>query len=220
MARISGCSVTSSELKLGVHGPRVFGCFCSGGHPIAGVVTLRSEPIVPWGKRGEMHLLAAHMFTVASTAFVPEWVASCGRLYKRFERPGACRLAPRSRLNSLITLQKWWSGAGSNCRPFRFSGASAASPDVAGCGLMGHLAAPTMAGCRLMWPDACRRWLPVWLPGTGGRGWIEASQHRTRTSGLGQRTGHRAQRPRPDPTSIVRQYRAPRDDGGAGLTHR
>jgi len=21
-----------------------------------------------------------------------------------------------------------------------------------------------MAGCRLMWPDDCRRWLPVWLP--------------------------------------------------------
>src|SRR5689334_7963716 len=41
---------------------------------------------------------------------------------------------------------------------------------------MGHLAAPTMAGRRLAWPDACRRWLPVWLPGTGGRGWIEASQ--------------------------------------------
>jgi hypothetical protein len=33
---------------------------------------------------------------------------------------------------------------------------------------MGHLAAPTMAGCRLMWPDTCRRWLPVWLPGIGG----------------------------------------------------
>ena len=48
---------------------------------------------------------------------------------------------------------------------FRFSGASAASPDVAGCGLMGQLAAPTMAGCRLAWPNACRRWLPVWLPG-------------------------------------------------------
>ena len=58
---------------------------------------------------------------------------------------------------------------------FRLSGASAASPDVAGCGLMGHLAAPTMAGCRLARPDACRRWLPVWLPRTGGRGWIEAS---------------------------------------------
>ena len=22
-----------------------------------------------------------------------------------------------------------------------------------------------MAGCRLAWPDACRRWLPVWLSG-------------------------------------------------------
>jgi hypothetical protein len=35
---------------------------------------------------------------------------------------------------------------------------------VAGCGLMGDLAAQTMAGCRLVWPDICRRWLPVWLP--------------------------------------------------------
>jgi hypothetical protein len=22
----------------------------------------------------------------------------------------------------------------------------------------------TMAGCRLVWPNACRRWLPIWLP--------------------------------------------------------
>ena len=42
---------------------------------------------------------------------------------------------------------------------FRFSGASAASLHVAGQGLMGDLAAETMARCRLMWPDACRRWL-------------------------------------------------------------
>ena len=42
---------------------------------------------------------------------------------------------------------------------FRFSGAFAASLDVAECGLMGHLAAATMARCRLMWPDGCRRWL-------------------------------------------------------------
>ena len=47
---------------------------------------------------------------------------------------------------------------------FRFSGASAPSLDVAGCGLMGDLAAQTVAGCRLMWPNTCRRWLPVWLP--------------------------------------------------------
>src|SRR5215831_11594902 len=47
---------------------------------------------------------------------------------------------------------------------FRFSGAFATSLYVAGRGLTGHLAAQTMAGCRLMSPDACRRWLPVWLP--------------------------------------------------------
>jgi hypothetical protein len=32
---------------------------------------------------------------------------------------------------------------------------------------MGDLAAETMAGCRLVWPGACRRWLPVWLPEVG-----------------------------------------------------
>ena len=47
---------------------------------------------------------------------------------------------------------------------FRLSGASATSLHVAGRGLMGHLAAQTMAGCRVMWPDTCRRWLPVWPP--------------------------------------------------------
>jgi hypothetical protein len=48
---------------------------------------------------------------------------------------------------------------------FRFSGEYAALLDVAGYGLMGDLAAETLASCRLMWPDVCRRWLPVWLPG-------------------------------------------------------
>ena len=47
---------------------------------------------------------------------------------------------------------------------FRFSGAFAAWLHVAVCGLMGDLAATTVAGCRLMWPDACQHWLPVWLP--------------------------------------------------------
>jgi hypothetical protein len=41
---------------------------------------------------------------------------------------------------------------------------------VAGRGLIGNLAAQTIARCRLTWPDDCRRWLPVWLPGTGGHG--------------------------------------------------
>jgi hypothetical protein len=77
-----------------------------------------------------------------------------------------------------------------------------------------------MAGCRLAWPDACRRWLPVWLPGTGGRGRIEASQvQNADLRPLGHRTGHRAQRPRPDPASVIQQYQAAADDDGAGLTH-
>jgi hypothetical protein len=56
----------------------------------------------------------------------------------------------------------------------QFSGAYAPSLHVAGSGLMGDLAGETVAGCRLVWPDACRRWLPVWLPelthGGGRRG--------------------------------------------------
>jgi hypothetical protein len=47
---------------------------------------------------------------------------------------------------------------------FRFSGAFPPWLHVAGRGLMGDLAAQTVAGCRLMWPDICGRWLPVWLP--------------------------------------------------------
>jgi hypothetical protein len=47
---------------------------------------------------------------------------------------------------------------------FRFSGAYAPSLQVAGQGLMGDLAAETMAHRRPVWPDVCRRWLPVWLP--------------------------------------------------------
>jgi len=58
----------------------------------------------------------------------------------------------------------WVVRAGVEPPAFRFSGASAASLDVAGCGLMGDLAARTMAGCRLMWPDTCRRWIPARLP--------------------------------------------------------
>jgi hypothetical protein len=38
-------------------------------------------------------------------------------------------------------------------------------PDIARYGLTCHLAAAIMAGCGLMWPCACGRWLPVWLPG-------------------------------------------------------
>jgi hypothetical protein len=47
---------------------------------------------------------------------------------------------------------------------FRFSGASVRSLHVAERGLISDLAAETIAGCRLVWPHACRCWLPVWLP--------------------------------------------------------
>jgi hypothetical protein len=39
------------------------------------------------------------------------------------------------------------------------------SPEVAWRGLTCRSAAVAMAGCGLMWPCACGRWLPVWLPG-------------------------------------------------------
>ena len=38
------------------------------------------------------------------------------------------------------------------------------SPDVARRGLACRSAAAIMAGRGLTWPDACSRWLPVWLP--------------------------------------------------------
>src|SRR5262249_42634660 len=43
-------------------------------------------------------------------------------------------------------------------------GASEPWPDGAGRGLVCCLAAPIVAGCGPAWPDACRRWLPDWLP--------------------------------------------------------
>ena len=64
----------------------------------------------------------------------------------------------------MITLQNLVVRGGVEPPTFRFQAHSTASLHVAGCGLMGDLAAETMARCRLMWPDVCRRWLPVWLP--------------------------------------------------------
>jgi len=37
-------------------------------------------------------------------------------------------------------------------------------PGSAGYGLTWRLAAVAMAGYGLVWPGACGRWLPVWLP--------------------------------------------------------
>jgi hypothetical protein len=77
---------------------------------------------------------------------------------------GACNLTPRSWPNLADYIAKLVVRGGIEPPTFRFSGAFAVWLDVAGCGLMGDLAAQTMAGCRLVWPDVCRRWLPVWLP--------------------------------------------------------
>ena len=48
-----------------------------------------------------------------------EGIARLG-LWMRYHVAGAAPLAPRSGLNDLITLQNWWSGAGSNRRPSAF----------------------------------------------------------------------------------------------------
>ena len=44
---------------------------------------------------------------------------ACG-LWMRYHAVGAATLAPPSGLHGLITLQNWWSGAGSNRRPSAF----------------------------------------------------------------------------------------------------
>src|SRR5215472_15587772 len=76
---------------------------------------------------------------------------------------------------------------------FRFSGAYTASLYVAGCGLMGDLAGETVADCRLLWPDICRRWLPVWRP-------IPVSATHVRDANGAQRPHARHQPPRGQPT--------------------
>ena len=58
---------------------------------------------------------------------------------------------------------------------FRFSGAILRSRTVAGCRLICHLAATIVARGRLTSPEACLRWLPVWLPESGGLAVIAAT---------------------------------------------
>jgi hypothetical protein len=63
---------------------------CSSGHRIAGTLILGSRPIVPWDKRGGGSTFwPLMMFTVAPTAFVPEWMASRGRPYRRLRAVGS-----------------------------------------------------------------------------------------------------------------------------------
>jgi hypothetical protein len=138
------------------------------------VLTLRSRPIASWqALRSTFWLLM--MRTAAPAAYVAEggrvpWAASpCGSACSEPSTwlPVWLRTAAS---REVIMPLSWVVRGGVEPPAFRFSGASAASPDVAGCGLIGQLAAQTMAGCRLAWPDACRRWLPVWLPGISRRG--------------------------------------------------
>jgi len=126
-------------------------------HP---VLTLSSTPSVPVCGAG-VHPPAAHDVRRAPAAFVAEvdhvpWAAG-----STWCEPDT--LARRSPPNSLITFQNWWSGAGrtAGLRRFRRIRGVAACCQAwpgrpAGC--------KTMAGGCLMWPDVCRRWLPVWLP--------------------------------------------------------
>jgi hypothetical protein len=108
--RLHGSSASRSKESI---------CFCSSSHPIAGVLTLRSEPIVPWGKRGEVHVLAAHMFTWRPLpSYWNGWHPVGGPTGASSGQEHADWLPVLAK--SLITLQKWWSGEGSNCRPSAF----------------------------------------------------------------------------------------------------
>jgi hypothetical protein len=58
---------------------------------------------------------------------------------------------------------------------FRLSGAIRTSPTVARCRLICHLAATIVAWGRLPSPEVSLRWLPVWLPESGGLEGMEAT---------------------------------------------
>ena len=72
--------------------------------------------------------------------------------------------APATVNQDLNVPLSWWSGAGSNRRPSAFQAHPLRRCRWLGEGLRSDLAAETMARRRLVWPGACRRWLPVWLP--------------------------------------------------------
>ena len=77
-------------------------------HNPAGFPHLRPRPI-----------LAVHHVHRGTRSLRREGIARLG-LWMRYHVVGADALAPRSGLNDLITLQNWWSGAGSNRRPSAF----------------------------------------------------------------------------------------------------
>jgi hypothetical protein len=82
-----------------------------------------------------------------------------------------------------------------------------ASQHVAGRGLRSDLAAETMAHRRLVWPGACRRWLPVWLPNL-----VSAANVRRLGGANGSRRcreGDHARTPRPQANTPTTYRRAP-----------
>jgi len=72
----------------------------------------------------------------------------------------------RKNKSSVCAAQKGWSGAGSNRRPSAFQ--AHLHTDIRGVAACCQARPGRPAGCKtmaggcLMWPDVCRRWLPVW----------------------------------------------------------
>jgi hypothetical protein len=130
-------------------------------------------------------LIALWWFSLCVTGRSPRWAAAARSTFWPLM---ICRAAPAALVAAVDRVRWAASAGGSACLglpigspqltkladyaaklvvrggveppAFRFSGAFAAWLHVAGCGLMGDLAAESMAGCRLVWPGVCRRWLP------------------------------------------------------------
>src|SRR5437773_5566775 len=88
---------------------------------------------------------------------LPEWTASRGGVCIRIRAVGSLLLGSLRVAKFADYTAKLVVRGGIEPPAFRFSGAFAASLHVAGCGLMGDLAAQTVAGCRLTWPETCGR---------------------------------------------------------------
>ena len=79
---------------------------------------LKQRPL-PAGPVGSSCASGTRNLSRALATSVGRGSLACG-LWMRYHAVGAATLAPRSGVNDLITLQNWWSGAGSNRRPSLF----------------------------------------------------------------------------------------------------
>ena len=130
--------------------------------PMPGHAGRRSRP--PSHRGGPPTLALDRLWprSAAPTAPHDESVQRPGLASQRtFSAPAS---APATVNQDLNVPLSWWSGAGSNRRPSAFQAHPLRRCRWLGEGLRSDLAAETMARRRLVWPGACRRWLPVWLP--------------------------------------------------------